>query len=984
MGGSGDTPAAVRVDVLGPLRVTVDGAAVEVRGPKRRALLALLALAEGRVVTVEQMLDALWPSGPPATARSTVHSHVSRLRVQLGAGAARLATGANGYRLALDAGDLDLAQARSLLAVARGSARSDPVAAVASLRALDALWRGPSLADLVDTPPLSAAALAAEQLRREATDLLVGCLVEVGGAQEALGPAGEAASREPLREPAVLLLMRAQAATGQAPLALQTGRQYRRRLADEAGLDPSPDLRNLERDIAAGSVAAPRPQRVTSGEGPPARTSPTSSSPTSSAGPARRNGGLLGRDREALVLTRLLGSERLVTVAGPGGVGKTHLAREIVRGDRPTVTLLLAPVTDPGAVPYALASALDLQAPTGGVLAACVTVLSAGPRLLVVDNCEHLLDAARDVIGAVLESCPEITVLATSREPLGLPLEAVVRLAPLPLPAPGHGAPDELSRVASVAVFLERAGRVRPDFEPGPQDLVRVAEIVRRLDGIPLAIELAAGRLSTFSLRDLADRLDRSLDLLGGGRLHARHRTLRATVAWSYELLSGDEQRLFRHLAVFADGVDLATAEGAALDLGLGGDPGGLLARLVDASMVQASTGHDPDAVDPPGTVSVGARRYRMLDTLRAFGRDRLADAGEREAAEAGLVQWAVRLAARIDATAVTEREPEADATLRRELGNLRAAWRLARQQGALDDAVAIVVSLSEVSVWRELTEIRTWSDELVDDPALSGHPCAAAVLGVAAQDAYMRGDHTRADRLARSGLDRAVDDQGRWYCLNALAAADLSRGAADDAVAHDLAAAELAFRPGTPPGIGALAALYAGDVSRARRLVLRMVAGSVAPTIRAFGAYIDAEIDNATGALGDAEQGYLRAMATARASGATFVVGIATVGLVTVRARAGRVPDALRGYREAVEHWARDGNWTQQWVTLRNLAELLRTLGDDGPAVTLDAAADRAPDAPGGDRPATPGPAVGREQALDVARAAIDRHLGRASRPAP
>jgi predicted ATPase len=380
--------------------------------------------------------------------------------------------------------------------------------------------------------------------------------------------------------------------------------------------------------------------------------------------------------------------------------------------------LLLAPVTDPAAIPHALAAALDLQVVTGDVMSACIALLAAGPGLLVIDNCEHLLNAVRDTVGMLLGCCPELTVLATSREPLGLASECTSRLAPLPLASAAQlrdGRADRLARVPSVAVFLDRAARVRPGFNPDAHDLRRIADIVRQLDGMPLAIELAAGRLSTFSLADLSARLDRALDLLGGGRRTAdsRHRTLRATIAWSHDLLTRAEQQLFRHLSMFADGFDLDTAEVVAGDLDLDVDPGSALAHLVDASMIDATF--------------EGPTRYRMLETLRAFGLDALRTAGEHDAAAQRLMRWAVELSVWIDATLATEREPEADAALRRELVNLRSAWRLIRQQGSLDDAATLVTTLADASNWRDLTELRSWAEELAGDDALTGHPRAAA-----------------------------------------------------------------------------------------------------------------------------------------------------------------------------------------------------------------------------------------------------------------
>ena len=656
----------VRLGLLGPLRLVIDGVPVEVRGPKRRAILALLASAEGRTVPVDHLVDALWPSEPPESARQALHTHVSRLRGHLGPAAARLQTRQDGYRLDLGTDDLDVSCARALL----GAARRDPAKAFALLEEAHALWRGPVLADLTDVAPIATAVQGCERLHRSVTDAL--------------------------------------AANGQAPEALRVGREYRHRLADETGLDPSPALGELERDIAGGAAGSP-----------PVRTEV----------PARPATRLVGRRAEVAAIHRMLAAERLVTLVGPGGVGKTRVALEVADQAETVAVLLLAPITEPAAVAHALAAALNLRVVQGDVLSACVAVLGDRHGLLVVDNCEHLLDAVRDTVGVLLAACPRLTVLATSREPLGLADEYASRLTPLPLPGPSQ----QLAEVPSVAVFLDRAARVRSGSPPTSADLRTVADIVRRLDGMPLAIELAAGRLSTFSLTDLRDRLDRSLDLLGGGRTSgdARHRTLRTTVEWSYQLLTDDERGLFRHLSVFVDGVDLTTAEAVAADLGLAADPGSVLARLVDASVIEARFD--------------GGTRYRMLETLRAFGLDRLADAGEADAADARLLSWAVGLTAWIDTVVVTADEPAADAALRRELPNLRAAWRLARDRKALDEAVAMAVALHDVAQWRDLTETWGWPTELVDDPALDAHPRAAEVLGAAAEFAYLRGDYARA-----------------------------------------------------------------------------------------------------------------------------------------------------------------------------------------------------------------------------------------------
>lgn len=924
---------SIRLEVLGPLRLVVDGVPVDVPGRKRRAVLALLALAEGRSVTADHLVDALWPAEVPESGRPALHNHVSRLRAHLGPAADRLQRRHGGYRLEVGQDELDVAQARALLAAARPA---DPAGAVALLEEAHRLWRGPVLADLTETEPIATAVEGLARLHRDVTDALIENAIAAGRAEGIVGLASSSMTADPLREPAVLLLMRALAAAGQAPEALRAGRAYRRRLAEETGLDPSPALDDLERDIAAGA-AVPAP-----------------------AGPARPATRLFGRDEQVAALHRRLAGERLVTIVGPGGVGKTRVALEVGWRCGAATVLLLAPVTDPAAIPHALAGALNLKVVRGDVLSACLAVLADRSGLLVIDNCEHLLDAVRDLTDAILSSCPELSVLATSREPLGLPAESITRLAPLPLPPPGTE--EDLSRVPSVALFLDRASRVRPSSA----DLRTVAGIVRRLDGMPLAIELAAGRLSTFSLTDLRDRLDRSLDLLGGGRPSgdARHRTLRATVEWSYRLLADDERRLFRHLSVFVDGVDLDTAERLGADLDLHADPGSVLARLVDASMIEARF--------EAGT------RYHMLETLRAFGLDRLTAAGEDEAAAELMLRWAVELTGRLSVEMTTDREPEADAVLRRELPNLRAAWWLARGRGSPDDAVAMVIGLFDAITYRDLIEIRDWAGELADDPGLAGHPRAGAVLGVAAEAAYHGGDYRRADRLARAGLEKAADDSGTWYCETVLSVAALARGAYSEVVEHSLAAHALADRPRENLGIAALARAYAGVLDEARRLNDRGTAGAVSPTMLSWGSYVAGEIDNLAGRSEQAERHYLRSIDLARTSGATFLVGVATVGLLSVRADAGRVHQALGGYRDLIDYFARTGNWTHLWTGLRNLADLLRRLGDDEPANLIDTAADQAPDAPAADRPRDTAPpeAPGRAAILTLARDAIDRNL--------
>jgi predicted ATPase/DNA-binding SARP family transcriptional activator len=929
----------VSVDVLGPLRLTVRGAEVEVPGPKRRAVLALLALAEGRVVTLDRLLDALWPADPPETGRAALHSHVSRLRGHLGPAATRLETLDGGYRLRLGVDECDLAAAKALR---RRAASAPPAEAFDLLREADGLWRGPVLPDLRTVEPVDAAVTELADLRRAVVDELIRAGLDTGRLDGLVERATAVVTADPLREPAVALLVRALATAGRPADALGAAREFRARLAEETGLDPSPALAELERAVAGGRIGPPAP---------PAR-----------AAAALPVGPLIGREAQLADLRARLETDRLVTVAGPGGVGKTRLALEVAAAG-PAPTVLLAAVTDPDAVPHALAAALDLQTVHGDVLAACVALLAPTPKLVLLDNCEHLLDAVRDAVATLLAGCPRLTVLTTSREPLGLAAESLLRLPPLQLPLGEAGA---LDRVPAVAVFLDRAARVRPGFIADPAALHDIVEIVRRLDGMPLAIELAAGRLSAFSTADLRARLDRALDLLASGRpsADARHRTLRATVDWSYTLLDPAEQRLFRNLAVFVDGADLATVEQVAAELDPEADPAAALAHLIDASMLEVEFGD-------------GGARYRMLETLRAFGLDRLAAEGEAAAADDRLLRWALRLVRWIDETIATDEEPLADAVLRREIGTLRVAWRLARDHADLDAAAEIVSRLQEPASWRDRTELRGWARELAADPAVLDHPRADVVLATAAIMAYHDGDRDRTERLGRQALAGEPEPLAAWMARTALSLAALSRTDFAQVIEHALAAAAGYPRRFVNYGMAALAATYSGELERAADLQRRSAASATSPTGHAFAAYAAGEIENAAGRHDAAERHYAVALDLARTAGATFVTGIASVGLLSARAAAGHTAAALEGYRDVVEYWARTGNWTHLWVTLRNLADLLRTLGDGASAEVLDAAADAAPDAP-----PRPGRAAGtgsgpdRVTALDTARAAIDRHL--------
>jgi predicted ATPase/class 3 adenylate cyclase len=701
-------------------------------------------------------------------------------------------------------------------------------------------------------------------------------------------------------------------------------------------------------------------------------------SPSSPVGTQTRSG-LIGRDAELADIIDMVGAERLVTLVGPGGVGKTTLAMEAMHRDRTgreTAVMILTSVTDSKVLADVLAGALGLRGNIGDPLSAAVALLRSRPWLVVIDNCEHLLPAVRELVATLWQHCHELTILATSRERLALPFEQVCPVAPLALPASDQV--EDLASVPSVALFVERARRVRPGFAAGAQ-AAAIATVVRRLDGMPLAIELAAGRLSSLSLADLDRRLDRALDVLSTGvHVDQHHGTLRAAIEWSYNLLPDDEQRLFRTLAVFPDGFDLATAEDIAREVTPAVDPTTAVARLVDASMLVATFADLP--------------RYRMLDTLRAYGLDRLAATNELDSATGRLLRWAVGLVRWIETAVMTEDEPSAAACLRAEVGNLRAVWHTARSTDNVDVAAALVSSLWWPLSWRDLSECWNWALELAADPRITGHPSAVCVKAAAAEAMIARGQLEEGERFARRGVELAGDrdSEGRWRCCIELADCDLYQGRLAEGTARYVSLAVPGWEAVTFDS-AAMCAAYAGNLDDARRFNERARSAVTSPSMRAYNHYVTAEIDNLAGDWTSALHHYDECIALSETADTAIIQGIASVGVVAVQAASGQVREALAGYRDLIDHWQRIGAWTQQWTTLRNAADLFDQLGDHELASFLRDAADRAPEASLAGtttgRPQVTGPnstprmaqeahAHGREEVLDITRKAIDRWL--------
>ncbi|PWW65872.1 BTAD domain-containing putative transcriptional regulator [Actinokineospora spheciospongiae] len=607
----------MRVAMLGPVRVTGAGAVeVELGGARLRMLLARLALDAGRVVTSAALIDSLWGDEPPADAVNALQSLVSRLRRALRAGADGLVeSSASGYRLVVDRDDVDVHRFERLAAEGRLALREGrPTEAAAALRAALELWRGPALSGLADAPFAGAAITRLTELRVAALEDRLAADVDLGGHADTVAELHGLVAEHPLRERAAGLLVRALYLSGRQAEALAAHERIRRALAEELGVEPSAELRDLHLAVLRGDLAPAAPAAVPT----PALTS------------------FVGRRVELAEVRGLLASARLVTLVGPGGAGKTRLSCEAVAGsERPTWLVELAAVRAAEDVPGAVLAALGaretrlLDAPggtpprPGRVLDRVVEMLSAQRGVLVLDNCEHLVEAAAALADAVLARCPRLTVLATSREPLAITGEVVFGVGPLGLPAERAEAAEVLAAEA-VRLFADRAEAAAPGFAVA-EHAPAVAEVCRRLDGLPLALELAAARLRSMTLGQVAERLDDRFRLLTGGSRTSlpRHRTLRAVVEWSWDLLEEPERVLAARLSVFpapaaADWVPAVAADDTLLPAE---DVVYVLASLVEKSLVQVAEGRD------------GQVRYRVLETVRAYAAERLAEHGAAETA---------------------------------------------------------------------------------------------------------------------------------------------------------------------------------------------------------------------------------------------------------------------------------------------------------------------------------------------------------------
>ena len=665
----------VRFRLLGRFEVLVDGAPVAVSSAAERALLALLLLAPGKTVSAASLIDRLWAEDTlPVDPVNALQLRVSKLRRTLArAGLPTVERQNQGYRLDVAAENVDSELFVSRLRRARALSSAGPEDQLSAYDHALALWHGEALADFAAESWAVAEAVRLEELRGAALSERSRLAISLGRHAEVIEHLEPLVSAAPTQEAMAGLLMVALYRAGRQVEALDVYQRTRSILDDELGLEPSTSLRSLHervlrQDESLGGpeeISVPRVISVADQFRIDERASEERTNlPVQLVHP-------IGRDVELQSLEKLATTSRLVTLVGPGGAGKTTLglttSSRLVSAFRDGVYVVrLAPTRDDSALATAVADSigvpLDGAATAGDVTQRLLQYLHRRHTLLLIDNCEHVIDAAATLIEQIMARCPDVSVLATSREALALSGEVQVPVGPLPF-APVGSSPEQIPQYPASMMFLRRAEALRPGLTLDDGELEALGRVCRALDGMPLALELAAARTTAMSLEEIADRLDRRFALLTTGTRTAedRQRTLRATVDWSYDLLTDVERLVFARLSVFHEGWTLDSADAVASGADVAGsDVLQALARLVEQSLVVAAPGR--------------TTRYRMLETLREYAADRLIEADQAPTVQQRHAEYFRAFAMREAAGLRGRRPAESLQRLRAEHANIRAA----------------------------------------------------------------------------------------------------------------------------------------------------------------------------------------------------------------------------------------------------------------------------------------------------------------------
>jgi predicted ATPase/DNA-binding SARP family transcriptional activator len=744
--------------ILGQLELVVDGRRVALAAAKPRALLAILLLHANESISGDRLIEELWAGHPPASAKKTLQTYVSRLRGALGEEV--LLTRPAGYELRVESESLDLHRFERLVAEAR---EADPEGAARKLRAGLALWRGPPLADFVYEPFAQAEIARLDELRLIALEERIDADLALGQRGVLVAELERLVTEHPLRERLRGQLMLALYGSGRQAEALAVYRQGRQLLVEELGIEPSPALQQLEGAILRHeAVLEPRQEPEQKALAPPAARPHAAKLP-------RQLTSFVGRAAELAAVQALLQRPdvRPLTLTGPGGAGKTRLAIEAatkLRARSPGGVFFadLSPLREPALVAASIAEAVGLRelSPTSAA-ESLAAHLRDRKVLLVLDNFEHLLGAA-PLVEKLLNSASELKLLVTSRAPLGLAREYTYPVPPLGLPVASTDL-QGLAQVEAVALFLERAQSARPGFALTEANADALAELCVRLDGLPLALELAAARVSLLSPRSILARLGRWLDLLktSAPGVPERHRTLRAAIEWSYELLSQQEQALFTSLGVFVGGFTVEGAEAVAEGLELDVLDG--VETLLRASLLRA----ERLVQDEP--------RFGMLETIRAYALERMSQQANADELRRRHATFYLGLAEQAEPELCGRRQGAWLERLDAEQSNLRAGLAWAADSGDADIGLRLGAAL-----WRfwqvrgHVAEGREQLERLL--ARRSGSPTARAAGQLsAARCAFIQGDFEAMERFLEASLPvhrRLGDDRAVAFALGILGGA--------------------------------------------------------------------------------------------------------------------------------------------------------------------------------------------------------------------
>ena len=728
--------------ILGELEVRQDGTRIKLGSPRQRALLIRLLISPGELVTTDRLVEDLWHGDPPETAWHMVHVYVSRLRKALCRDGARLERRGTGYCFSIEPGELDVPRFEHLATEGRAAlARHDADGASVQLREALNLWRGPALAEFADEEFAREEAVRLNELKLATLEQRMWADLELGRHGEVVEELQDLANQHPFRETFWEQLMLALYRSGRQADALRSYQMARANLVEQLGLDPGPALRRMEERILAHDPSLE-----------PART--VDASLNRHEMPLQRTS-FVGRERELAQAAELLERSRLLTLTGAPGSGKTRLALRLATDHQDgfpdgSFFVPLAPVTNPRFFDGTVARTLGLREVPGETALDGVKGFLRHRRVLVIlDNFEQILPAAPQ-IGELLDAAPHLTIMVTSRAPLGISGEQELPVPPLGVPSVDR-LPDleALAGYDAVALFVVRARAADPSFELNAGNAAAVAEITICLDGLPLAIELAAARIKLLPPQDLLRRLEQRLTVLTGGPADAvdRHRTMRDAIAWSYELLDPEKQALFRRLGVLRGGFTLkaATAVADLPNMDIVDGVGWLLSK---------SLLYRP--------VDVGQARFVMLEMIREFALEKLASAGEDEESSDRHARYFLSLAEEIEAELTQEAQRDAIGVLSQEIDNIRGAL-----QHALDAHEPDLGLLLAGSIWRfwqscdQFTEGREWLESLLAQPGASDEVRAKGLTALAGL-AYWQADYDEA--LARYdealNLYRAAGDR--------------------------------------------------------------------------------------------------------------------------------------------------------------------------------------------------------------------------------